>query len=264
MPKKTERILQSLIAPVDGPLSNDLSSVDDPRLEPAFLTHYRGSLFVDARGWRTQAKAFYAHAITRRPADLKLHVQRIALYAETVDPEISGALLDLFLVLGEMGTALRRRMLALAKPQLQSGEYGLFRRLLERDGPTLPPPQPTMKNSVLSRGITGNTRLIEKGESAPRHESDPLEEARQQVEFGQVELALATLETALMADPARLEIHHALLEIYRHARQRERVADMLQRLQGSANPALPEWRLLLSQLDQDRDSTEKKDTDERP
>lgn len=56
------------------------------------------------------------------------------------------------------------------------------------------------------------------------------------------------LEAALLADPTRLEVHHALIEIYRHTRQRERVTTLFQRLQDRANPALNEWRNLLAQL----------------
>ena len=107
---------------------------------------------------------------------------------------------------------------------------------------------------MLSRGITGNTRLIEKCGVALHDEQDALESARQQIEFGQIELAQETLETALKDDPTQIELHHALLEIYRHSRQTERILDMWQQLQGRVNPALSDWQDLLTQLKLDQDS----------
>lgn len=260
MSRKSRRLAKPLITLMDRPSGYTPPSADDPRLEPAFLTQYKGNLFVDTKGWRSQAKTFYAHAICRTPLDLKLHVQRITLHAEMKDPDISGALFDLFLVLEKRGTALRKRMLALAKPLLLAEDYILFHRQLGEVVASPPPVRSAPRSSMLSRGISGNTRLIEKLTSTSRLENDPLEEARQQIEFGQVEPALETLETALLANPARLEIHHALLEIYWHARQRRRVADMLQRLQDHENPALSEWQHLLSKLETNHDSTENNNT----
>ena len=66
---------------------------------------------------------------------------------------------------------------------------------------------------------------------------DPLDSALAQLEYGQTELAQETLEKALIADSGRLELHLALLEIYRHARDRERTERLWQTLQGRKNPA---------------------------
>jgi len=225
----------------------------DPRLEPAFLTAYKGKLHLDARGWIDKAKAYYAHAIARNPNDLLRHVQRISLYAETADPAILGALLDLFLVLGDKGDLLRRRMLALARPILSSQDYHALHQQLEHGEDHLSFLLLHASSSVLWPGVTGDTQLISKAEKAEAEAGaeDPLEIASQQVDIGQIELAQETLESALLADPARLSLHLALLEIYRHARDRQRIAHLWRKLQGRANPAQTEWQRLLTQLDEE-------------
>ncbi|MEJ2694709.1 MAG: hypothetical protein P8166_17205, partial [Candidatus Thiodiazotropha sp.] len=174
MSRKPKRLAKPLITQMDRPAGYTPPSADDPRLEPAFLTQYKGKLFVDAKGWRSQAKTFYAHAICRAPLDLKLHVQRITLHAEMKDPDISGALFDLFLILKHRGTPLRKRMLALAKPLLQAEDYILFHRQLGEVVASPPPVRSAPRSSMLSHGISGNTRLIEMLMSTSKLESDPL------------------------------------------------------------------------------------------
>jgi tetratricopeptide (TPR) repeat protein len=246
---KDEDSTPTLIHPLDAAFTPQSHSDTDAYLEPAFLTRYQGKLHLDARGWIDQAKAHYAHAIARNPGNLLVHVQRISLYAETADPAILGALLDLFLVLGERGIPLRRRMLALARPILSSQDHHALHQQLEQGHPIPSSLHAHASSTVLSRGITGTTHLISKREQAPSDSEDPLETARQQIDIGQIELAQQTLESALLADSSRLSLHLALLEIYRHARDRQRTIQLWQQLQGRENPAEIEWRRLLKQLE---------------
>jgi len=246
---KDEHSPPTLIHPLDAAPTPPCRTGTDGYLEPAFLTRYHGKLHLDARGWIDQAKAHYAHAVARSPDNLLLHVQRISLYAETADPAILGSLLDLFLVLGDKGIPLRRRMLALARPILSSQDYHALHQHLEQAEPLPSSLQDHAGSAVLSRGISGTTRLISKGEQRPSDEEDPLETARQQIDIGQIELAQQTLESALLADSSRLSLHLALLEIYRHARDRQRTTRLWQQLQGRENPAEIEWRRLLKQLE---------------
>lgn len=227
----------------------------DSRLEPAFLSDGQHGLIADARGRVDEAKAFYAHAIARHPTNLQLHVQRVVLQAKNQDPSILGAICDLFLVLEDNGLSLRRRMLALARPLLSKIDYQtLHRRLteVESDSSALHSLSPS---AVLSHGTTGVTRLICKQTQNSKVQQDPLQSAREQLEYGQTELAQQTLEHALLANPGRLALHLALLEIYRHARNRQQVEHTLQALQGQQNPAQREWKRLLVQLDKEAQVT---------
>lgn len=227
----------------------------DARLEPAFLTDGRHGLRLDTLGSATEVKHFLAHAIARHPTDLQSHVQRIVLHAETHDPAILGAICDLFLVLGDKGLPLRQRMLALARPLLSGIDYHALLRLLEEVDCDHSFLDNLTTGAVLSHGVTGVTRLIIKQTQQSDVLGDPLESARQQLEYGQTELAQETLEQALMVDPGCLALHLALLEIYRHTRNRQHIEQTWQALQGQENPAQTEWQRLRTQLDEEEAHT---------
>ncbi|MCU7797697.1 MAG: hypothetical protein KZQ75_11250 [Candidatus Thiodiazotropha sp. (ex Myrtea spinifera)] len=221
---------------------------DDPQLEPAFLSTDLKRHRSNAASWLIKLKAHYAQEIARKPEALRSHVARIELYVETKDKHVLGALLDLFLVLKEKGFALRRRMLALSKSLLKPRDLNLLANNLLQGDVNVLLKSLQADNSILSSGITGNTLLIEKMALASADETDPLTTAQQQLEYGQVELAQETLETALLATPGCEALHHALLEIYRHLRQLAPITAMWQRLQGLENPARAEWQALLTHL----------------
>jgi hypothetical protein len=112
------------------------SALSNPRFEAAFLHNGLSEPHLDTLGQVKETKAHLAHTIARRPKDLRLHVERILLYAESGDPDMIGALGDLFLVLGDKGLPLRRRMLALARPFLsKTDQYRLQRLLRDDKGP---------------------------------------------------------------------------------------------------------------------------------
>ncbi|MCU7851926.1 MAG: hypothetical protein KZQ80_06915 [Candidatus Thiodiazotropha sp. (ex Monitilora ramsayi)] len=221
---------------------------DDPQLEPAFLSSNSKRQPIHTAGWCIRLKAHYAQEIARKPEVLQSHVARIELCVKTKDSHVLGALLDLFLVLKEKGFALRRRMLALSKSLLNPHDLNLFVNYLRQGDVNVLLQSLQADNSILSSGITGNTLLIEKMALVSADETDPLTTAQQQLEYGQVELAQETLETALLVTPGCEALHHALLEIYRHLRQLAPVTAMWQRLQGLENPARAEWQALLTHL----------------
>jgi hypothetical protein len=109
------------------------SAISDPRFEAAILHNGPSEPHLDTLSQVKETKAHLAHTIARRPKDLRLHVERILLYAESGDPNIIGALGDLFLVLGDKGLPLRRRMLALARPLLNRTDQHRLQGLLRDD-----------------------------------------------------------------------------------------------------------------------------------
>ncbi len=227
-----------------------VSAIPDLCREPALHTEDQGKLHFDTHTRAEENKALFAHAIVRHPRDLRLHVQRILLHAETADPAILGALYDLFLVLENRGTPLRRRMLSLARPLLSHIDYqNLQQQLAHGESSHTFLHSPGM-GSVLGHGITDTTRLISGLSQPAASDEDPLESARQQFEQGQTEPAQETLEKALHVDPGRLALHLALLEIYRHTRDLRHIEAFWQSLQGMENPAKTEWQRLLIQLEE--------------
>ena len=244
-----EQLLPTLIKPLDTAKASNRTA--DIRLEPAFLYQRRQGLTLDSLSLADRTKADCAHAISRHPTNLRLHVQRILLYAKSQDPAILGPVCDLFIVLGDNGQPLRSRMLALARPLLSKIDYQILRRRLKAGDSDSDALHSLSAGAVLSRGITGVTRLIFKQTEQNEVREDPLDSAQAQLEYGQTELAQETLEKALIADSGRLELHLALLEIYRHARDRERTERLWQTLQGRKNPARKEWQQLLRQFDEE-------------
>jgi len=188
-----------------------------------------------------------AHKISRQPTDLTSHIQRIALCHEVGDNAlIYGAILDLFIALGNGGLSLRTRMLQkvvdlLTDDQRDSLNRGLISGINAQD------PMPLSRYSRLSKGVTGDTSLVEQvGSSAAAVEYDTIDEARDLIDSGHIELAQKLLEESMILERDRDDISRELLGIYRHTRHGDALFAMKDQL-GSAPFALRhEWEDLAS------------------
>ncbi|MES9944519.1 MAG: hypothetical protein ABW080_06155 [Candidatus Thiodiazotropha sp.] len=224
----------------------------DQRLEPAFLDFDRGTLFPRDLSHPVKTQRHLAYLIRRRPKTLRLHVERILLLHESKNPHILGALWDLFLVLGDAGQPLRRRMLLLAKPLLPTDVYQVLNQHIEKQSDIHAAWLTLLEGSaVLHQGMTGTTRLIHKTESRDAETVNPFEVAQEALACGQTDLAQKTLEQALLADSKRLDIHLRLLEIHRHLRDLSQVRQFRAKLQGQDNPAENEWIRLQKMLEEE-------------
>ncbi len=142
---------------------------------------------------------FYSHAIKRFPGNLSLHTHRVFFAMTHRDGAfLSGALHDLFSVLGDAGEALRIRLLKAAKPFLSESEIALFARWVKTDNKK-PMEYRWCAGSVLSKGLVGPDQdLIEiEKTTAPTASLSPLEEAQSCIEYGQLEMAQTILNDAL-------------------------------------------------------------------
>lgn len=187
---------------------------------------------------------YFCHCITRNPRDLLSHVRRIVLaHDQGGDDELFPALFDLFIVLGNKGVELRKRMLGFARSELAMGHYkqlldSLAIGMRERDIPTVP-------GSALQSGLEGWTVLIHDGDHQSSSPRDPLLEAREFLEYSQLEEARILLEAAVLMAPHRVELHDELLEIYRSTRDEANFMQMFQELDGVLNPARKKWEGLM-------------------
>lgn len=170
---------------------------------------------IRIRGWSSgQAGAFLCHAIARDPTHLLHHTQRIDLSIVASDGEDAfSALLDLFIALGPLGSALRKRMLSATRPLLTLAQAGFLIRSLA-SGCVATVQHPPASHSVLSLGVTGRLDLVERTESVTSAEADPLIDAETQIVDGNVDAARATLEAALNESPERDDLAKALIELY--------------------------------------------------
>ncbi|MET0065967.1 MAG: hypothetical protein ABW076_06445 [Candidatus Thiodiazotropha sp.] len=207
--------MRPLITRIHTPADSVVFESDRHHIEPAFQVAYHPRLKVDSRGWQDKARAHYTHAVARHPLELWLHVQRILHLITLRDERLFCAFQDLFQVLHGRGERLCRGLIGRAADQLTRTEHAILARCQEQDPEGDPDPP--------------GRRLIERlliEESA----DDPLESARQYLAYGQLTLARETLEQALDDAPLREPLHEALLEIYRHTRDIDRVETWHQRL----------------------------------
>lgn len=152
--------------------------------------------------------------ISRNPRDLLSHVRRLYLANALDDADaITGALTDLFLVLGRQGRSLRRRLLNLAGEHLTTEQFGFFVAHLEK-GLDENEAIPEIPQSRLSKRVIGTTRIVSRSDNDASDSDDPIQLARDSIAGGHVDVAQAVLEGALESDPGNREVCEALLQLY--------------------------------------------------
>jgi hypothetical protein len=195
---------------------------------------------VNPDRWAT----YLAHLSAREPGNLLNHVRRIYLHmARGQSDELYGAMLDLCLVLGDKGGSLRGRLLHDAKKLLLREHYDLFlthyKHGLQRNQPL-----PASRHSVLGNFFSGRMTLVKQQKSLKqpaRERVDPLEQAREELNYGDVATAQRILEGALLRLPERVELHMELLELYTHTRSLSDLLKMQARLGDDVAVAQTEW-----------------------
>lgn len=126
------------------------------RPEPAFQKPDSGSLHL-----RSEAGRLLAHLemhLARKPDDLTSHTRRILIAGQLGDGEATyGALVDLFIVLGERGVGLKSAMLSQTALQLDPAQRRFLASHLASGVRADEYVQPPASRSVLTRGLVGMT-----------------------------------------------------------------------------------------------------------
>lgn len=188
---------------------------------------------------------YFCHCIARDPNDLRSHVRRIMLEREhSHGAGLYPALIDLFIALGQRGARLRLRMLEFAKDALQPQEYHLLRDAFAAGLDA--GHAPTVFGSMLAKGVEGKLRLVVPCNGGVREGAlrDVLLEAREYLEYSQLDEAREVLERAVLQEPQRLELQLELLDIYRSTRDQGNFFRMSQELEDAAVPVAEAWREL--------------------
>lgn len=98
-----------------------------PGMAPVFWQGAGHSLRLPAWYPAGPMAAHLAYAIAREPADLTAHTRRVLLCLERPREDlVSGALMDLFIVLNGRGAALAERMFKLSRPHLSTAQQDFF------------------------------------------------------------------------------------------------------------------------------------------
>lgn len=186
-----------------------------------------------------------AYRSAREPENLLNHVRRVYLHLELRQTdELYGAMLDLFLVLGDKGESLRKGLLKKAKTTLSSDTFELFVKHL-KDGLRKNQPYPISQHSVLANFIDGGLSLIDENSPAENPVSgsvDPLELAQEELTYGDISIAQEILENAILSSPERMGLHFGLLEIYKHTRSLSDLLKMQDRLGDHVTIAQSAWK----------------------
>jgi hypothetical protein len=195
---------------------------------------------VDPDQWATHL----AHVSAMEPANLLNHVRRIYLHlAHKQSNALYGAMLDLHLVLGEKGGRLRQQLLKMAGKLLSREEYDLF-HTCGSPGLQSHQPLPPSPHSVLGNFFSGKMPLVKMQNveaEAENREIDPLELAREELNYGDITVAQQILEEALLRFPERLGLHYSLLEIYKHTRSLDDLLSMKDQLGDDIGIAQAAW-----------------------
>lgn len=216
--------------------------MDELKLDPAFTIPGEKSLRLSAET-RADAKRFLSFQLARSPDNLRQHAQRIFLLIANQDREpLFGALVDLFIALGEKGEDFRKRLLNMAAPLLSEEDYQ-FLSQHQKDGLAARDSVAHLKGSVLSKGICGTVELVNREKSAAGF-VDSLQEALSLLEFGQVDEARRVLEQAYLSNPSAGKIEDELAEIYRHTKDRVSYDALTEALRRRGTTLTDGWQSL--------------------
>jgi hypothetical protein len=97
-------------------------------------------------------------------------------------------------------------------------------------------------------GRGGGPPLVVKRVPNHSEERDPLADAQDHIQYGQIPQAQAVLEGALRADPLRRELHHELLAIYRSTRDKTAFLVTYNALPLDLNPVPDAWERVAEHL----------------
>ena len=213
----------------DGPV--DAPDLSDDEVELGFRFGESTALNPHIQVDRDRFAEHLAHAIAASPSDLFRHTQRIFfLYGNHDSEGLYSALLDLFIALGEKGTNLRRRLLKGSQDRLMPEHYRVLARWLEQRLPCPEKDLPLPSQSILSQGITGVRELVKIFTPEKGQDRDPLLEAREHIEYFQIDEAMDLLEAAVLEDPERKALHIELTSLYQAIRNPARLQAMREKL----------------------------------
>ena len=230
--------------PITGPAHGDCQG------EPEFLVSNRRGLYFEADFISPCTARYLDYQVLRRPQMLCNHVRRVLMYVSLANAEnLYGAMVDLFLVLNGRGESLRGRMLKTAKPILSKEQFDRLNDCDLTDETAIR----TLKQNkacLLAHGMIGIEQLVvvTKDKDAAGVVRDPLLEAREYIEYSQIDAARELLEQAILNSPERKELHEELLEIYRSTGNDRGINEFLKKLENIDNPYSELWMVYSEEL----------------
>ncbi len=222
-------------------------AIQDAEVDLAFLSEEFSSLNPCVRVSAGMIADHLAHAVAATPADLLRHTQRIFFYYNRQDSDgLYSALYDLFVTLNNKGSRLRRRLLEGSRDRLLREQFAALSGWLNHGEPPSREDLPLPGQSILNRGITGVKELVEVTHFEKSTQRDALLEARERIEYFQIDEARELLEAAILEQPEREELHTELIHLYQATRDINGLRAMREKL-SQLLPELPECWLTLGE-----------------
>ena len=187
--------------------------------------------------------------VSQQPANIKLHTQRLLFALENgFSDYVSGALQDLFICLKQKGLPLRQCMFNLISPVIGQTERAYFQRWLadnsdqHLDCYRYPG---SVFASETCRPVEGNHSDGLSLLNRPVFKSQ-LEEARYNLEIGQIVKAQALLENKCLKEDNDGELTRELQNLYICTKSEDAVTRFTQRLMENGKPLSESWQNLLN------------------
>ena len=198
--------------------------------EPVFWADsYRGTRFDHIANRRRLAR-FLARRVSRDPNNLHAHLQRIGLHMDGAEEAaLFGALVDLFLALGNRGHALRKRMFMHTIGRLKLEHAKSLRGWLD-SGLHGSDELPLAPFSILGRSQQRSGEVVARSRASNQGDRDLIGEVRDLIDSGQIDAARSALEAALLENTADTRLSAELLELYGHTQDSDSFLRMLERL----------------------------------
>ncbi len=232
-------------------------SCTDPSSVSAFVLEENDPAFISQSHWLESPPLEQADnvlrcllgQISRNNNDIYSLVKRIyflkALNKQDTNTHIASAIYDLFFRLKSLGLPLKKRILRSTQEQLSEDELTYFTHCISRPPPT-PAPESILRNSLFHSGLWGETKLISKTMQATSNKSaiTPLEEARELINYGDIETAMHILEEQLIKSPHDHAVSEELYVIYQHMRDHTHIRRMIDILSDEHVDYIDAWLAL--------------------
>jgi len=222
--------------------ANTLDYAEFEETEPVFLLYDNTRLQIKQANPYTLT--YLAASIARNPRNLLLHLQRIiyCCQGQYNEEQLYAALVDFFVVLQNAGLSIKRRMLECSRKHLSPvlwdrlQVYCTDHTLIHGNIYT-----------VLTTGLESNMELvIDQTDIGRTADFDPLQIARDYIEYSQLDEAREMLETAILSNPDTVELHEDLLELYKTTNNIEAFNKMKTILSEIYHPMKGQWDALNS------------------
>ena len=197
--------------------------------DPMFVFARAGRLDCPSGMDVQDAWRHFSMQIARDPLDIEAHTRRVLLASRPpLTDRTFGALVDLFLALGDNGRSLRRQLLEQATAWLDPDDAHFLRLHLDTRlsrGAQLP----TQRWSMLDTAVVGSLNMVGLQRREVAKET-PFQQAMSLLEYGDLAGARGMLEFALLEEPDNEEVNRELLAIYQHSRDDAGKAEMADKL----------------------------------